>query len=88
MTAGHTHTPHHRHGDCVCMHVCACMCLFVCVYVCVILLIIHKRNIGSYCRDSPIDTGDIDHYVNHIATELIGLHIHRRAVGGREMAQI
>lgn len=31
---------------------------------------------------SPVDAGDVDDYVDHIAAQFVGLHVHRRAVGG------
>lgn len=31
---------------------------------------------------SPVDAGDVNDHVNHIAAQLIGLHVHRRAVRG------
>lgn len=31
---------------------------------------------------SPVNAGDIYDHVYHITAELVGLHVHRRAVGG------
>lgn len=31
---------------------------------------------------SPVYAGDVDDNVDHIAAQLVGLHVHRRAVGG------
>lgn len=31
---------------------------------------------------SPVNAGDINDYVYHVTAEFIGLHVHRRAVGG------
>lgn len=31
---------------------------------------------------SPVYAGDVDDHIDHIAAELVGLHVHRGAVGG------
>lgn len=31
---------------------------------------------------SPVNAGDINDHVYHVTAELVGLHVHRRAVGG------
>lgn len=31
---------------------------------------------------SPVDAGDVDDYIDHVAAQFVGLHVHRRAVSG------
>lgn len=36
----------------------------------------------SMANHSPVDTRQIHDHVNHVATQLVALHIHRRTIGG------
>lgn len=38
------------------------------------------RNSGT-CR-LPVDAGDVDDHIDHVAAQFVGLHVYRRAVGG------